>query len=169
MTLYTQINLFLRAHASKVTSMGTGQVPQQDVSPQQVAKVLTWQSGTAADQADRSYSLADTLSGSEVLSLDLSSGGGLVDAFGAALAFARVKLAYIENTGAAGAPDLLIGGTLGIVKSGQFLRPGECLLRAVGDATAYPVVNASSDSLTVTNTSNSDAAEVRLLLVGSSA
>lgn len=168
MTLYTQINLFLRAHASKVTNMGTGQVPQQDVSPQQVAKVLTWQTGTAADQADRSYSYVGALSGSAVLSLDLSA-GGLVDAFGDSLTFARLKMAYVENTSPAGGASILLGGTLGIVKSGQFLRPGECLLRAVGDATAWAVANSSSDSLTVTNASSTDEAGVRLLLVGSSA
>lgn len=165
MTLATRINFGVLAAASVSTSV-PGRPPSVKTHTISVGDQLTWGDGTGADEADLVYEAIESLAASGALTLDLTA---LEDSFGAALSFARLKAFYLRNTGTDAGASLLIGGTCGIVGSGLVLRPGEHLMKAVGDGTAYAVVNSSSDSLTITNQSGSAAASLRLVLVGSSA
>mgnify|MGYP001014925609 CR=1 FL=1 len=163
MTVTTRINFGLSAIVAASTPV-PGRPPSVKSHPVTVADQLLWIDGTGADEADLVYEQVASLSASAALSLDLTA---LEDSFGAALSFARLKAFYLRNTGSAA--SLQIGGTCAIVGSGLVLRPGEHLLKAVGDVTAYAVTNSSSDSLTITNQSGSDSASLRLVLVGASA
>lgn len=130
-----------------------------------------WLDGTGANQADRMFRrLAETMAASDVDTYDLASAA--TDALGTALAFARVKLLFVRNTGTVGSSgDITVSGTLGIIGSGNTitLKPEEVLLKAVGSAGAWPVVGGSSDSLVITNASGSATAAYQLAVIGASA
>lgn len=166
MNLYTRVNFGLLALASKAQAI-SGAPTQYRTDPTTVAEQLSWLDGTGADKANQAFQYVGSIVASGADTFDLTS--GQVDAFGDALSMARVKAVYLKNLSAAGGANITIGGTTGILGSGLVLRPQESVLKAVGDATAWAVVNGSSDSLTITNASASAAASYRLVLVGEAA
>jgi hypothetical protein len=166
MNLATFINFRLLAIGSKSTAIAGGPA-QVDTNPIDVADQLVWQDGTGADKANKSYQMVGTIANLEVQTFDMTS--GLVDAFGDAVSFTRLKAVYLRNTTAAGGSSLLVGGTVSMLPSGMTVRPGESYLRAVGDATAYAVTNNVSDALTIQNATPAMLTTFRLVLVGESA
>lgn len=107
-------------------------------------------SGVAADQSDRIYSeLAKSISGN----YDLDLSGTLVDAFGAACVFARVKV-LVVIAAAANTGNVIIGngatpfvGPFGAAAHTVAVRPGGCVVFFAPDATAWPVTAATADIL----------------------
>lgn len=160
MNLFTRINFGLWALGSKTVTISGGPNKVQ-TDPISVADQLAWLDGAGADKANQSYEAVGSLAASEVLSLDFTS--GLTDAFGLAISLARMKALYVKNTGAT---TLVLGGTIGIIPTGMILRPGEQVLKAVGDETAWAVANGSTDSLSITNTDGATAGSYRLVVVG---
>lgn len=126
------------------------------------SKVYSWPTGTGADEANQCYHAESTIATSATTTFDFA-GGGLVNAFGESVAPARVKAIYIENTGTVA---ITVGGTNGIVGSGFTLRPGEAVLKAAPDATAYAVSGGSTDTVTLTNTSGATEASYSIIVIG---
>lgn len=107
-------------------------------------------SGVGANQADRIYSeAAKTISVST--NIDLS--GSLLDAFGAACVFVRVK-ALLVTVDAASVSNLVVGGNanaalIGFTTAAHIItiRPGGALLIFAPDATGYPITGGTGDIL----------------------
>lgn len=110
-------------------------------------------SGTGANQADRIYSeSAKSISGA--YSPDLS--GALLDAFGAACVFARVK-ALVVVAAAANTGDVIVGNSganaflFGTVVADKVsVKPGGALVLFAPSAAGYPVTAATGDILSFT-------------------
>jgi hypothetical protein len=160
MSLRTAIVAAIAATHTKDTGLAIARDPLDLHNP------LYWESGTGANQADQVYDVAGTLSASSALAPDLQ-GGFLVDAFGDAIAMARVKVLYVENRGTSG--NLTVTGTCTAAGSGSTLvRPGGFLLHVAPDATAYVATAGSADTITVTNSTGAGIA-YRLIIIGASA
>ena len=141
------------------------------------AVAINLASGTAAGQADRIFSDTRTLAASANEDLDLA-GGGLTDAFGAALTFVKVKGMLIVAA-AGNTNNVIVGGAA----SAQFLtwvgagthtvtvRPGGVLLLACGDAdlNAYGVTATTGDLLRIANSSSGTSVTYDIIVWGTSA
>lgn len=125
--------------------------------------IFNWLDGTAINQANRSYHNESPLTPAEVETLNLTN-GSLEDAFGSAFQPARIKALAIRNTGTV---NITVGGTNGIVGSGFTLRPGEVVMKAAPDATAY--ATSGANTLTLTNASAETSAAYELVIIGASA
>ena len=156
MTLLTIINFGLVALGSNPNGRTVTK------NPIEVAEQIQWSSGTGANQANASYESETTIAPSATTTFDFA-GGGLEDPFGAAIALTAIKLVYIENTGT---EAIIVGGSNGMVAVSFVLRAGERVLKAAGDATAYPVAAGSSDTITLMNTSGATAAAYRIVVIG---
>lgn len=134
--------------------------------PLDLHNVLYWESGTAANKADAIYEVAGTLGAASSLELDLR-GGGLVDAFGDAVAMLRVKALYVENRATSG--TLNVSGTNGAAGSGTtVVRAGGFMLVVAPDATAYAAAAGTTDIIEVGNAGASGVA-YRVVIIGASA
>lgn len=131
--------------------------------------------GTGAGQADRRYIAQHTIAASGTLTLNLSS---LLDSFGNAVAFLKVKEVYIELTTGTAASGISIGGGsnpwVGWISSGTAtLGPvGNGCVFYLGcrrDAAGWAVVPSTGDSLRLSNLDAGLAAVVNVLIVGTSA
>ncbi|MCX5229674.1 hypothetical protein [Streptomyces sp. NBC_00233] len=144
-------------------------------SPVTVRAATTWQSGTGAGKADRMFSDRRTLAASATEDLDLA--GVLLDAFGAAITWARVKGLYIRAADAnvnnvvvgnasSNAWAALLGATGTIT-----LRPGASFGVTVGaaDATAYAVTAGTADLLKVANSGAGTSVSYDVVIIGASA
>jgi hypothetical protein len=131
--------------------------------------------GTGAGQINRWFQDTRSLNASANENLDLA-GGGLVDEFGVALTFARVKVLMIAcpstNVGdiritrpaTNGVPIYLAAG------DGQDVAPGEAkLLICRSDATAIVVTAGTGDLINVANQSGAQANSYSVFIAGSSA
>jgi len=106
-------------------------------------------SGTGANQADRVYSENDK---SIAAAYDLDLSGGLLDALGAAVVFAKVKAILVvadpANTG-----DILVGGDAAAFLFGSVVgdiikvKPGGILFLYAPQAAGYAVTAATGDIL----------------------
>ncbi|WP_051338593.1 hypothetical protein [Streptomyces flavidovirens] len=131
--------------------------------------------GTAAGKADRAFHDRRTLAASGTEDLDLA--GVLLDAFGAALTFVKVKglfiAADITNTNnvvigaAATNPWAALLGAAGTLT----LRPGASmgLMAGAADATAYAVTAGTGDLLKVANSGAGTPVTYDIVIVGASA
>lgn len=158
MNLVSRITFGLNARGVKAS---TGLVVAP-TDPILVYDPFDWVSGTGASEANQSYQSESTIGTSTTTTFDFS-GGGLTDAFGTAIALARVKALYIKNTGAV---DITVAGNNGIVGSGFTLRPGEQVMKAAPDATAYAVSGGSTDTITLQNSDVATAASYRMVVIG---
>lgn len=143
-TLTSSIMVALKA--SLANSVGLANVS----GPIEKTLNTTLLSGTGAAQCDRIFSeSAKSISGN----YDADLSGVLLDIFGAAITFARVKL-IVVTADPANAGNVVIGGAatpffgfLGSATDKVNVRPGGCAVFFAPDATAWPVVNAASDLL----------------------
>jgi len=92
MALNTRLDVMLKAEASLTPGLA---IP---VAPTTIAKAMALATGTSADQADKIYAATRSVNASTTDSLDVATGGGLLDVFGAALALAKVKVIVVVNT-----------------------------------------------------------------------
>ncbi|MET9729669.1 hypothetical protein ABZZ79_03080 [Streptomyces sp. NPDC006458] len=149
--------------------LGTGRTPQS------LARKMVLGSGTGAGKADRMWSDRRTLAASATEDLDLA--GVLLDAYGAAVTFARIKGIVIaaddENTNnvivgaAAGSPwATLLGATHTLT-----LRPGAFVAVGTGlaDATGYAVTAGTGDQLKVANSGSGTPVTYDIHIIGASA
>lgn len=144
-------------------------------NPLLIDTLLSLATGTAAGQADRMYTGTRTITASSNEDLDLA--GGLTDAFGAAITFARVKL-FFARAAAANANNVVLGAsaanqwvTFLNAAGTATLRPGAFVLAAAGsaDATGYAVTAGTGDLLRVTNGGAGSSVSYDLVIIGASA
>ena len=135
---------------------------------------LALANGTGANQADLAFWDQRTLAPSANEDHDLA--GGLTDAFGAVLTFARIK-GILISASSANANNVIVGGAA----SNQFLtwvgggahtvtvRPGGFLMLAAPDAVAYAVTAATGDLFRIANSGAGTSVTYDMVIVGSSA
>ncbi|MEW2383382.1 hypothetical protein AB0873_15005 [Micromonospora sp. NPDC047707] len=168
MTLRTKLAVSLTAELRNDLDLAAASVPLS------LLRRVDLANGTAAGQADRVFHDRRTLGASASESLDLA--GGLVDALGAALTFARVK-ALIVAAAAANTNAVRVGGAAangwttwaGGADDVVSVRPGGLLVLAAGDATAYPVTAGTGDLLSVANGGAGTPVTYDIVIIGASA
>lgn len=171
MALDTLIDLSLRTTLTKVATNGNVTDTAQFSQAQRVALAT----GTAAGQADRLYAATRTINASSNEDLDLA--GVLLDEFGAAITFARVKALFVQAA-AANANNVVVGAaaatqwaTLLNSTGTVTLRPGALFVAAAGaaDATGYAVGAGASDFLRVANGGAGTSVTYDIVIIGASA
>jgi len=133
-------------------------------------------SGTAAGQADRLYSKTHTLAASTNVDLDLA--GGVTDANGVTITFAKVKGIYVEAA-SGNTNNVVVGAAASNAFVGPFgagthtlsVRPGGLKLIAVGsaDLNAYAVTAGTGDLLRIANSGAGTAVTCHVIIWGTSA
>ncbi len=130
-------------------------------------------SGTGADQADLMFADTRTLAASATENLDLA--GSLTDAFGATLAFAKIK-AIIVQAAAANTNDVVVGGAASNAFTGPLggtdptvaARPGGAIV-LFAPATGWTVTAGTGDILKVANSSSGTSVTYSIVIIGTSA
>lgn len=130
-------------------------------------------SGTGANQADLMFADQRTLSASATENLDLA--GGLTDAFGTTLTFAKIK-AIMVRAAPGNTNDVVIGGAASNAFVGPFggttptvaVKPGGFLL-LFAPATGWTVTASTGDILKVANSSSGTSVTYDVVLIGTSA
>lgn len=143
-------------------------------APLEYARMLNLSTGTAAHQADLMFSGTRTLAASAAEDLDLS--GPLLDAFGATLAFARIKGIVIAAS-ANNTNNVVVGGAAsnGFINwvadatDKVIVRPGGVFALFAQDATAYAVTAGTGDLLHVTNSGGTTSVAYDVVIIGASA
>lgn len=142
--------------------------------PLDFVKTIKLANGTGADQADQLYHDQRTVSASSNEDLDLA--GGLSDAFGSTLTFARVKLlavyAATGNTNNVIVTQPASNGVPGLFDAagdGVVVRPGGLFLWIAPDATAAVVTASTGDLINVENSSSGTSVTYDLVIIGASA
>jgi hypothetical protein len=145
-------------------------------SPLNYRNRVSLTSGTGAGQADLVFSDTRTIAASGDDDLDLA--GGLTDANGTTLTFARVK-ALIVTAAAGNTNNVLVGGdatstflTWVVAEADAvILRPGAslALVAGVADATGYAVTATTGDLLRITNSAGSTSVTYDIVIIGASA
>lgn len=113
-----------------------------------------WAAGTGDQQANRLFH--DQKAISSIDTLDLT--GGLTDAFGNTLTFAKIKELWIKNTSTTSGEDLQIAGNWFLTKvlrswvddGLHFLLPRGGAIRWASPYEGFPVTASSGDALTIT-------------------
>jgi hypothetical protein len=157
------------AELTQALDLGTGRAAQS------LSRSMSLSSGTGAGKADRVFSDRRTLAASATEDLDLT--GVLLDAFGSAITFARIKgliiVAAAGNTNnvvvgaaATNAWATLLGATGTVI-----LRPGAFLAVGTGvaDATGYAVTAGTGDLLKVANSGAGTPVSYDVHIIGASA
>lgn len=143
--------------------------------------VMSWrrgyhlESGTTSAKADLRFADTRTLAASATEDLDLA--GTLLDSFGQAITFARIKFLVI-SAASGNANNVIVGGAATNTWVGPFgaathtlaVRPGETkVICATGDATAYPVTAGTGDLLKVANSGAGTSVTYDIVIIGASA
>ncbi len=136
-------------------------------------KVITLDSGTGADQADRVFFDERTLAGSASEDLDLA--GVLTDAFGATVTFAKIRAIYVENLGT-GSNNIIVGAAAATAFVGPFganthtvaVGPGGVLAMVNRHTAGWAVGAGATDLLKIAN-STSGSVTYRIVIIGCSA
>ncbi len=143
--------------------------------PLQFRRAVTLGSGTAAGQADKVFHDRRTLAASATEDLDLA--GVLLDVYGAAITFARVKGIFI-SAAAANVNNVIVGAasatqwaTLLNATGTITLRPGASFgaMSGAADGTGWAVTAGTGDLLKVANSAGSTSVEYDIVIVGASA
>ncbi|MFF8408982.1 hypothetical protein [Streptomyces omiyaensis] len=165
----TMLAVAAYAELTQALDLGTGRAPQA------LSRSMSLASGTAAGQADRVWSDRRTLAASATEDLDLA--GVLLDAFGAAVTFARIKGIVIAaasgntNNVIAGAAAANPWATLLSATGTVTLRPGAFLAVGTGgtDAIGYAVTAGTADLLKVANSGAGSPVTYDIHVIGASA
>jgi hypothetical protein len=169
MTLSSSFAISAAGELSSVLDLGTARAPAS------VSKSVAFTSGVGAGQADKLFSDRRTLAASGTEDLDLA--GVLLDAFGAAITFARVKglliTAAVANTNnvVIGAASSNPWATLLNSTGTLTLKPGATvgLFAGAADPTAYAVTAGTGDLLKVANSGAGTAVSYDIVIIGASA
>lgn len=167
MALNTRLNVQLDATQTSALDLVSATAPLSKAYRKQLTN------GTGANQADLVWSDQRTIAASATDSFDLA-GGGLTDAFGAAVAFARVKLVMVTaatgnsnnvnvtRPASNGVPLFLAAG------DGVPVRPGGVWLWACTDATGVAVTAGTGDLIDVVNSGAGSTVTYDVVIVGAS-
>lgn len=155
-----------------LTAAGDLSTPSDDLSWRRAVALAT---GTGVGKADKRFTDTRTLAASATEDLDLA--GVLLDAFGAAITFARVKGLFI-SAAAANTNNVIVGaasatawaallGATGTIT----IRPGTTVgvMAGAADATGYVVAAGSTDLLKVANSAAGTSVTYDILIIGASA
>ncbi|MFF5972219.1 hypothetical protein ACFY7C_11940 [Streptomyces sp. NPDC012769] len=144
-------------------------------APLSVRSATSWATGTGAGKADKVFSDRRQLAASATEDLDLA--GVLLDAFGQAITFARIK-GLIIRADAANTNNVILGNATSnawaalLGATGTLtLRPGASLGLNTGpaDATGYAVTAGTGDILKVANSGGGTTVTYDIVLIGASA
>lgn len=160
-------NLALTLAGTLVNSLDLGDVTQ--VVSNVSSFVLT--DGTGANQAKSLFSDTRTLAASGTENLDLAA--TLLDAFGVAITFTKVK-ALIIKASAANTNDVVVGGHataacfsfFGAATHTMKVKPGGMIALVAPDANGYAVTAATADMLTVTNSAGGTSITYDVIIIG---
>jgi len=127
--------------------------------------------GTGANQAKNFFTDTRTLTASANEDLDLS--GVLLDAFGAAILFTKIK-ALIITADAANVNDVVVGGAatnqvasiFGAVTHTIKVKPGGMLALVAPDVNGYAITAATGDLLRVTNGGAGTSVTYTIIVIG---
>lgn len=130
--------------------------------------------GTGASQADKMFDDTRTIAPSGTDDLDLA--GVLVDAFGTAITFVKVK-AIIVAAAAGNTNNVVVGaaasaqfvGPFGAATHTVHVRPGGLLVLACSDATAWGVTATTADLLRIANSGAGTSVTYDIVIIGTSA
>lgn len=170
MSLTTRLEFGLRLFQSSPLDLGAAAFEPK------INRSLALADGTTAGKANRLFTNTSTIAASGADSLDLAA--SLVDAFGATLTFAKVKLLYVAAA-AANSNNVVIGGAasngfitpFGDATDKIVLRPGAWMVLAAGsaDATGYAVTATTGDLLAIANSGAGTSVTYDIAIVGTSA
>lgn len=157
------------AELTAALDLGSGSAKQS------LSRSVSLSNGTGAGKADRVFSDRRTLAASGTEDLDLA--GVLLDAFGTAITFARIK-GLVISAAAGNTNNLLVGAASGspwatlLNSTGVVtLRPGAFLAVGTGvaDAVGYAVTATSADLLKIANSAAGTAVTYDIHIIGASA
>lgn len=167
MALTSTLNFSVSGIHSGTADLGTPALPFS------LSSNFTLASGTGANQADRVFTDTRTLGASGTEDLDLA--GVLLDAFGAAITFVKMKALIIKaaaaNTnnvnlsrpaGATGVPIFLA------ISDGIIIPPGYTFAW-FGPGTGITVTPATGDLITLTNSAGGTSVTYDVVIIGTSA
>lgn len=128
--------------------------------------------GTGANQANMVFVDQRTLAASTAEDLDLS-GTALTDAFGAAIAFTKIK-AIIIKAAATNVNDVQVGGDasagiasiFGNVADFINVKPGGMFAVVAPDATGYALTATTADLLQIANSSSGTSVVYDIIIIG---
>lgn len=169
MTLATTMSLAVSAELTSALDLATASVPLS------FRRAVSLSDGTGAGSADKIFSDRRTLAASGTEDLDLA--GVLLDAFGAAITWARVKGIFI-TAAAANTNNVIVGAasatqwaTLLNAAGTITLRPGSSFgaVAGVADATGWAVTAGTGDLLKVANSAGSTSVTYDIVIIGASA
>ncbi|MGQ4358562.1 hypothetical protein [Streptomyces sp. SAS_272] len=156
------------AELTSALDLGTGSAKQS------LSRQMQLGNGTAAGKADRVFSDRRTLAASGTEDLDLA--GVLLDAFGSAITFARVK-GLIIAAAAGNSNNVVVGAASGspwaalLNSTGTLtLRPGAFMAVGTGqaDATGYAVTATTADLLKIANSGAGTSVTYDIHIIGAS-
>lgn len=167
-SLTSRLTIAAFATLTSALDLATGAVPLQ------LSESYDWTSGTGANQADLIWHDERTLAASTSENLDLA--GGLTDAFGNVLTFARIK-GIIVAASLANANLVQVGGAASnafvnwVANSSDIInvRPGATFAMVAPDATAYAVTGGTADILKIANSGAGTPVTYDIVLIGASA
>jgi hypothetical protein len=164
----TNVSLTVRSTMSESLDLKTRQAALA------FSRSIAFDNGTGASQADKIWDDTRTITASGTDDIDLA--GVLLDAFGAALTFAKVKLiavaAYAANTnncvvGNAAATQFV--GPFGAATHTVAVAPGGFFMVGRPDAAGWAVGAGASDLLRVTNSAGGTSVTYDVVILGTSA
>ncbi|MFF9199963.1 hypothetical protein ACF09L_32630 [Streptomyces sp. NPDC014779] len=157
------------AELTQALDLGAGRAPQS------LSRSMALANGTGAGKADRVWSDRRTLAASATEDLDLA--GVLLDAFGQAVTFARIK-GIVIAAAAGNTNNVVVGNatsnawsTLLGATGTLTLRPGAFAAVGTGtsDATGYVVTAATGDLLKIANSGAGSSVTYDIHIIGASA
>jgi hypothetical protein len=166
MALKTTLAFQIAADLTKAFDMGGGTVGTG------LTRNYGFNDGALANQANRVYQDRNTLAPSGTIDVDLS--GALLDVYGDAVIFARIR-ALVITAAAANTNNVVVGGvaaglstiiqpqTTGLV----VVRPGGMVAFIAPDTTAYVVTATTADLLHIINSAGGTSVDYELVVVGS--
>ena len=169
MPLTSQLAVSASGTLTAALDLGTGSAAQN------LSRSMSLANGTTAGKADRLFSDRRTLAASGTEDLDLA--GTLLDAFGVAITFVRVK-GLIIAAAAANTNNVVVGAaasnpwaTLLSATGTVTLRPGAFLAVGTGtaDATGYAVTATTADLLKIANSGAGTSVTYDIHIIGASA
>jgi hypothetical protein len=168
MALKSSIAFTFAAELTKAFDLAAG------LTPYALSRTYGYADGAGAGQANRIYQDRNTLAASGTIDVDLS--GPLLDVYGDAVVFARLK-ALIVAAADANTNNVVVGGVaagLSTIIQPQttgnvVVRPGALFAVACGvlDATGYLVTATTADLLHIINSAGGTGVDYELIVIGS--
>jgi hypothetical protein len=168
MALQTTLDLNVTAlYAATTPPLGVGTVP---ITANKSIRMLT---GVATGQADKIYTLTNTIAASGTATLDLA--GSVTDVFGVTFTIVKLKMLIVRAL-AANTNNVTVGPPASNGVSGLFagttptisIMPGGIFAWAAPGTTAPTVVAATGDLLTFTNSGAGTGVTYDVIVVGTS-